>query len=67
MFSSKNFVVSDFTFRSLIRVCVCVCVCVVLKNVLFSVFICSSPILSTLFIEETVFPPLYSLASSIIN
>ena len=66
MFSSKSFIVSSLTFRSLINfefifeygVKEC-------SNFIF--FTCSCPFFPAPFIEETVFPPLYSFASFVVD
>ena len=66
MFSSKSFIVSHLTFRSLIHLSLFLGL--VLKNVLISFFFKSScPDCPAPFVEETVFPTLYSLASFVIE
>ena len=62
MFSSKSFIVSALTFRSLIHFEVFF-VCIVLGSVLIYSFICSCPVFPAPFIEEALFSPLCVLAS----
>ena len=68
MFSSKGFIVSGLEFRSLIKF-EFVFVCGVKKCSNFFLFLltCSCPVVSEPLIEETVFSPLYSLASSVVD
>ena len=61
MFSSKSFIVSGLTFRPLIHV-EFIFVYGVRKCSNF-ILLCSSPVFQAPFIEETVFAPLYILAS----
>ena len=61
MFSSKSFIVSGLTFRSLIHFEFFLCM--VLGSVLISFFYMSCPVFPAPFIEEGVFAPLYILAS----
>ena len=61
MFSSKSFIVSGLTFRSLIH-CELIFVCGVKECSNFIFLTCSCLVFPAPFIEETVFPPLYSLA-----
>ena len=62
MFSSKSFIISKLTFRSLINFKFILCM--VLKNVLIT-FICSCPVSPAPFIKEAILPPLLSYASFI--
>ena len=57
MFSSKSFIVSGLTFRSLIHLSLSLCM--VLRSVLVSFFYISCPVFQAPFIEEAVFAPLY--------
>ena len=62
MFSSNSFIVSGFTFRSLIHF-EFIFVYGVRKCSKFHSFTCSCPVFPAPFIEEAVFAPLYILAS----
>ena len=62
VFSYKSFVVSGLTFRSLINF-EFIFLCGGRKCSNFILFICSYPVFPAPFIKETVFPPLYILAS----
>ena len=57
MFSSQTFTIYSLTFRPLIYFCVW-------QQRMFQF---SCPFFSTLFIKETIFPPLHSLASFVID
>ena len=61
MFSSKSFIVSGLTFRSLIHFEFFLCM--VLGSVLISFFYMSCPVFPAPFLEEAIFAPLYILAS----
>ena len=61
MFSSKSFIVSDLTFRSLIHF---EFLCLVLESILISFFCTSSPAFPAPLMEETVFPHCIFLSSS---
>ena len=61
MFSSKSFILSGLTFRSLIHLSLTLCM--VLGNVLISFFYMQLSSLPAPCIEEAVFPPLYILVS----
>ena len=66
MFSSRSFIVSDLTFRSLIHF-EFIFVYGVRKCSFFHTFPCSCPVFPALFNEETVFAPLYTIVSSVKN
>ena len=66
MFSSKSFMVSSVTFRSLIHF-EFIFVYGVKKIFLFHSFMCSCPVFPELLIEEAVFSPLYILTSFVID
>ena len=61
MFSSKSFIVSGFTFRSLIHFEFILRM--VLGSVLISFFTHGYPVFPAPLIEEAIFPPLYLFAS----
>ena len=65
MFFSKNFIVYDLTFRSLIHI-EFIFVYVV-KECFISFFTCNSPVFPAPFLKEIVFSSLYNLASFVIN
>jgi len=66
MFSSRSFIVSSLTFRSLIHFeFIFVYGIKELPNFIF--LTCSYPVFPTPLIEETVFSPLYSLASFVVD
>ena len=65
MFSSKSFIVSGVTFRSLIHFELSLCV--VLGSVLISLFYMELSSFPSTFIKETVLAPLYILASFVKN
>ena len=65
MFSSKSFIVSGLTFRSLIYFQFIFGY--VLGSILIHSFICSCPFFPALFIEKAFFVPLYILASFVRN
>ena len=65
MFSSKSFIVSGLTFRSLIHLSLSLCM--VLGSVLILSFISNYPVFPATFIEEAVFVPWYILASFVKN
>ena len=64
LLSSKSFIVSGLTFRSLIHLSLSLCM---VLNVLVSFFYISCPVFSAPFIEEAVFAPLYIFASFVKN
>ena len=64
--SSKSFIVSDLTFRSLIHFEL-IFVYGVKECCNFVFITCSCPGFPAPCIEETVFPPLYSLASFVVD
>ena len=66
MFSSKSFIVSGLTFRSLIHF-EFIYVYGVRQCSNFIFFTCSFPVFPAPFIEEAVFAPLYVLASYVKN
>ena len=66
MFSSKSFMVSSVTFRSLIHF-EFIFVYGVKKIFLFHSFMCSCPVFPELLIEEAVFSPLYILTSFVVD
>ena len=66
MFSSKSFIASGLTFRSLIRF-EFIFVYGVRKCSNFILLQCSCPVFPAPFIEEAVFAPLYILASFVKN
>ena len=65
MFSSRSFIISDLTFRSLIHFELSLCV--VLGSVLISLFYMELSSFPSTFIKETVLAPLYILASFVKN
>ena len=65
MFFSKNFIISDPTFRSLIHI-EFIFVYVV-KECFISFFTCNCPVFPAPFLKEIVFPSLCNLASFDIN
>ena len=65
-FSCKSFVVSALTLRCLIHV-EFIFVYGVKECFNFIFFTCSCPVFPAPFVEETVFPPLYSLASLVVD
>ena len=66
VFSSKRFIVDGLLFRSLIRL-VYTFVYGIKEYSKFIFFSCSCPVFPAPFIEETIFPPLYSLASFVVD
>ena len=65
MFSSRSFMVSSLTFKSLIHfVFIFIYSFMILENVLMSLFPCSCPVFPAPLVEEAVFSPLYILANS---
>ena len=66
MFSSKSFIVSGLTLRSLFHFDF-IFVYGVRKCSFFHTFPCSCPVFPAQFIEEAVFAPLYILASFVKN
>ena len=66
MFSSRSFIVSSLTFKSLIHFEL-FCACMGLKNDLISFFTFGCPVFPAPFAEETVFLILCSLASFVID
>ena len=68
MLSSRNFIMSSLTFRSLIHFeLIFVYGVKEGSNFIFFFLTCSYPVFSALFVEETVFPTLCSFASFVIN
>ena len=71
MFSSKSFIVSGLTFRSLNEfefiLSLSLFLCMVLGSILISFFTCSYPVFPAPLIEEIVFSPLYILDSFVID
>ena len=67
MFSSKSFIVSGLTFRSLIHFEFIFVYGVKECSNFFFYFTCSCSVFPAPFIEETVFPPLYSLTSFVVD
>ena len=65
LFSSRSFVVPGVAFRSLISFEFILHI--MLENVLISLFTCSYPVFPCLLVEKTVFFPLYTLASFVID
>jgi len=66
MFSSRSFIVSSLTFRSLIHLSLFLHM--VLESVLILFFTCSCPVFPAPLIEvQTFFSPLYLLASFVID
>ena len=65
VFSSKSFIISSLTFTSILSLIhfefIFVYAVRECSNLIF--FICSCPVFSTPFINQTVFPSLYSLAA----
>ena len=64
-FSSKSFIVSGLTFRSLIHFKLILCM--ELRNDLLSFFYMCCPVFPESFVEEIIFPPLCSLACLVID
>ena len=65
MFSPKRFIVSGLTFGSLIHFeFIFACSVVVIS---FQFFTCSCPVFPAPLMEETIFSPLYILASFVIG
>ena len=64
LFSSRTFIVSSLTFRSLINLEL-----IFVHDVkeLFHFFACNCPVFPALFVEDTIFPALCSLASFVID
>ena len=60
-FSSKSLIVSGLIFMSLIHFKLILCM--VLRNDVISFFYMCCPVFPASFVEETIFPPLCSLAS----